>query len=45
MFFVADGMTTDEAEFEAVVRKFLAALLPGSPFLMAFMGASRAATK
>jgi hypothetical protein len=41
MFFVADGMTTDEAEFEFAVRKFLAALLPGSPFLMAFMEGSR----
>jgi NNMT/PNMT/TEMT family protein len=41
MFFVADGMTTDEAEFELAVRKFLAALLPGSPFLMAFMEGSR----
>ena len=40
MFFVADGMTTDEAEFELAVRKFLAALLPGSPFLMAFMEGS-----
>ena len=37
MFFVADGMTTDEEEFESAVRTFLAALLPGSPFLMAFM--------
>ena len=41
MFFVADGMTTDQAEFEAAVRTFLAALLPGSPFLMAFMEGSR----
>jgi hypothetical protein len=40
MFFVADGMTTDEAEFEAAVRAFLNALLPGSPFLMAFMEGS-----
>ena len=40
MFFVADGMTTDEAEFEAAVRAFLDALLPGSPFLMAFMEGS-----
>jgi NNMT/PNMT/TEMT family len=40
MFFVADGMTTDEVEFEAAVRAFLAALLPGSPFLMAFMEGS-----
>ena len=41
MFFVADGMTTDEAEFEAAVRSFLGALVPGSPFLMAFMEGSR----
>jgi hypothetical protein len=40
MFFVADGMTTDEAEFEAAVRAFLDALVPGSPFLMAFMEGS-----
>lgn len=40
MFFVADGMTTDEAEFETAVRAFLDALLPGSPFLMAFMEGS-----
>jgi hypothetical protein len=41
MFFVADGMTADEAEFESAVRAFLDALLPGSPFLMAFMEGSR----
>ena len=40
LFFVADGMTSDEAEFEAAVRAFLGALLPGSPFLMAFMEGS-----
>jgi NNMT/PNMT/TEMT family len=40
MFFVADGMTTDEVEFEAAVRVFLDALLPGSPFVMAFMEGS-----
>ncbi len=40
MFFVADGMTTDEAEFEAAVRAFLGSLRPGSPFLMAFMEGS-----
>jgi NNMT/PNMT/TEMT family len=40
MFFVADGMTTDEAEFEAATRSFLNALKPGSPFLMAFMEGS-----
>jgi hypothetical protein len=41
MFFVADGMTTVQEEFETAVRTFLAALLPGSPFLMAFMEGSR----
>jgi hypothetical protein len=40
MFFVADGMTTDEAEFESAVRSFLGALMPGSPFIMAFMEGS-----
>ena len=40
MFFVADGMTTEKAEFEAAVRAFLASLRPGSPFLMAFMEGS-----
>jgi hypothetical protein len=40
MFFVADGMTHDEMEFESAVRSFLAALRPGSPFLMAFMEGS-----
>jgi hypothetical protein len=40
MFFVADGMTTDNEEFESGVRCFLNALLPGSPFLMAFMEGS-----
>lgn len=40
MFFVADGMTTVECEFELAVRKFLGALRPGSPFLMAFMEGS-----
>jgi hypothetical protein len=40
MFFVADGMTTDEEEFELAVRSFLAALKPGSPFIMAFMEGS-----
>ena len=37
MFFVADGMTTDQAEFELAVRAFIRALEPGSPFMMAFM--------
>jgi hypothetical protein len=40
MFFVADGMTEDQAEFEAAVRAFLGSLVPGSPFLMAFMEGS-----
>ena len=40
MFFVADGLTEDHAEFEAAVRTFLGALVPGSPFLMAFMEGS-----
>jgi NNMT/PNMT/TEMT family protein len=37
MFFVADGITTDEGEFESAVRAFLGSLVPGSPFMMAFM--------
>jgi hypothetical protein len=40
MFFVADGMTEDREEFEAGVRAFLGALIPGSPFFMAFMEGS-----
>jgi hypothetical protein len=40
MFFVADGMTEDEEQFEAAVRAFLGALRPGAPFLMAFMEGS-----
>lgn len=40
MFFVADGITTDEAEFESAVRRFLGALTPGAPFMMAFMEGS-----
>jgi hypothetical protein len=41
MFFVADGMTTDKDEFELAVRRFLDALRPGSPFLMALMEGSK----
>jgi hypothetical protein len=37
MFFVADGMTTDDAEFETAVHSFLGSLTPGAPFMMAFM--------
>jgi hypothetical protein len=40
MFFVADGMSDDEAEFEDAVRAFLGALVPESPFMMAFMEGS-----
>ena len=40
MFFVADGITEDEAEFESAVRSFLGALTPGAPFIMAFMDGS-----
>jgi hypothetical protein len=40
MFFVADGITSDEAIFEAAVRSFLRALTPGAPFMMAFMEGS-----
>lgn len=37
MFFVADGLSDDEAEFVAAVRAFIGSLRPGSPFMMAFM--------
>jgi hypothetical protein len=37
MFFVADGITSDEEEFELAVRSFLGSLTPGAPFMMAFM--------
>jgi NNMT/PNMT/TEMT family len=40
MFFVADGITEDREEFETAVRTFVGALVPGSPFLMAFMEGS-----
>jgi len=40
MFFVADGISSAEAEFEAAVRSFLGALTPGSPFMTAFMEGS-----
>jgi hypothetical protein len=40
MFFVADGMTDDEKEFEDGVRAFLGSLKPGAPFIMAFMEGS-----
>jgi hypothetical protein len=40
MFFVADGMSSEEAEFESAVRSFLDALTPGAAFMMAFMEGS-----
>jgi NNMT/PNMT/TEMT family len=40
MFFVADGITSDEAEFESAVRSFINALTPSAPFMMAFMEGS-----
>jgi hypothetical protein len=40
MFFVADGMSSEEAEFELAVRSFLGALQAGAPFMMAFMEGS-----
>lgn len=40
MFFVADGITSEEAEFESAVRSFLGALTPDAPFMMAFMEGS-----
>ena len=40
MFYVADGITSDEAEFESAVHSFLSALTPGAPFMMAFMEGS-----
>jgi NNMT/PNMT/TEMT family len=40
MFFVADGITSDEEEFESAVRSFLGSLSPGAPFIMAFMEGS-----
>ncbi len=40
MYFVADGLSDDEAEFDAAVRSFIGALTPGAPFIMAFMDGS-----
>lgn len=40
MFFVADGISSDETEFESAVRSFLGALMPAAPFMMAFMEGS-----
>jgi hypothetical protein len=40
MFFVADGITSDEDEFKHALNSFLGALTPGAPFMMAFMEGS-----
>jgi len=37
MFFVAESISDQAAEFELAVRKFVAALRPGAPFAAAFM--------
>jgi hypothetical protein len=37
MFFVAESITADYAEFDRAVRGFLRALRPGAPFAAAFM--------
>lgn len=37
MFFVAESLTQDMAEFRVAVDKFTAALTPGAPFAAAFM--------
>jgi len=40
MFFVAESITEDPAEFRAAVTRFVAALTPGAPFAAAFMSGS-----
>jgi hypothetical protein len=40
MFFVAESITEDPAEFRAAVAAFVAALKPGAPFAAAFMAGS-----
>ncbi|MGA4541755.1 SCO2525 family SAM-dependent methyltransferase [Uniformispora flossi] len=37
MFFVAESMTTQNAEFEKAVHRFVGALRPGAPFAAAFV--------
>jgi hypothetical protein len=41
MFFVAESITSAKLEFERAIRKFLGALRPGSPFVIALMENSR----
>lgn len=40
MFFVAESITQDPAEFRAAVAAFIGALTPGAPFAAAFMAGS-----
>lgn len=40
MFFVAESITEDPAEFRAAVARFVGALKPGAPFAAAFMAGS-----
>jgi hypothetical protein len=40
MFFVAESITEDPAEFRATVARFVGALKPGAPFATAFMAGS-----
>ncbi|WP_106397940.1 SCO2525 family SAM-dependent methyltransferase [Actinocorallia populi] len=37
MFFVAESISADEADFRAALLRFLAGLVPGAPFAAAFM--------
>lgn len=41
MFFVAESITGNRAEFESATRRFLRSLKPGAPFVAAFMENSR----
>jgi len=41
MFFVAESITADYAEFDDAVSRFLRALAPGAPFAAAFMEGSQ----
>jgi hypothetical protein len=40
MFFVAESITEDPAEFRAAIESFVGALAPGAPFAAAFMAGS-----
>lgn len=40
MFFVAESITEDPAEFRAALARFIGALKPGAPFAAAFMAGS-----